>query len=58
MVLRYEDFEITSLEIMLLKKETERVDNLVDAILVGYNAQKTILRHMNISTPYCCITTS
>ena len=25
-----------------LKKETERVDNLVDAILVGYNAQKTI----------------
>ena len=47
----YEDFEITSLGNYALKKETERVDNLVDAILVGYNAQKTILRHMNISTP-------
>lgn len=47
----YEDFEFNSLGNYTLKKEAERIDDLVDGILVGYNAQKTILRHMNISTP-------
>lgn len=45
------DSEIKSGNLPALRKDAERIYNLVDMILVGFNAQKIILRHYNISSP-------
>lgn len=48
----FEDFEFEpDVETPVLKKEALRLYNLVDAILVGYNSQKIILRHFNVTSP-------
>lgn len=45
------DSEFKANKLPTLRKDAERVYNLVDMILVGFNSQKIILRHYNISSP-------